>query len=432
MLSLDKNKIFNSIQKSVQTILSDFGTADVLFCIGYILLILVEILTQTMFSSMIPPRFYTLCKLTALMLIGLKILLYDHFNFWQIVFCGFLVIDCVLIQQIAGYPAPTYFVLVLIGAKDIDFHKILKIYIVVIGSVVFCAYAASMLGVIVNLQYEPTGSSWHNIRNSFGIIYTTNFAAYIFFLLLAFFYLKGKDLKFYHYIGTLLFDAVIFYFCETRLDCLCIAVMVLVFAGINYFDHRKPTLRDKYRKKRDWLGALSPFFMPLSMLIAFIFTVAYNPANPAFAELNDLLSRRLSLGQAGLEEYGITLFGKAFRMFGNGGATNLTAEYFYLDSSCFYVLLQYGLLFFLALMVIFMYCGWKNKNDHYYATVLLLLSINCMIAHHMTNSSYDPFILAFLASMSGELMLPLPRFRLPHLFKPKMNKGNSAEAILHL
>ncbi len=368
-----------------------------LFYLGFILCLFCEAWAQSMFP--IPPRVYTLVKLVGVALIAVKVLAFDDFSLPSFFLCVLFAADAVLVLISSGYQNVITWIMLIIGAKNISFRKILEMTLVMDISMVLAAFIASSLGVIENLQYTTHSRSLNNIRNSFGIIYPTDFAAFIFFIILIYFYLTRDRLRFYNYIGALVIDALVYYFCGTRLDCLCILFTVIVFAAINATDRIRPTLRDKYRKRHDPIAFCAPFVMPACAALSLLLSALYNPDNSLMKALNTLLSNRLNLGHTGLEEYAITLFGQGVPMFGNGGSTVLPQNYFFIDCSYLHILLRYGLVFFLMLLGVYMFCSYQNRKDHLYVAVILLISINCMVAHHLISFAYNPFPMALFAVM---------------------------------
>ena len=102
-------------------------------------------------------------------------------------------------------------------------------------------------------------------------------------------------------------------------------------------------------------------------------------------------------------EYGFRLFGQYVKMVGNGSTTEITTKYyFFIDCSYLYVGLQYGLIFLLAVLLIYVLCCRKYQNDRYFLLTIVLISINCMIAHHLLEIAYNPFALALFAKMTKE------------------------------
>ena len=93
---------------------------------------------------------------------------------------------------------------------------ILKTYVGVAGTIVLAVFLLSLLKVVPNLQYSRGAV----IRNSFGFIYPTDFAAHCFYLYVAISYLL-KD----RYIGLrslsgVLLALFIIKFCDARMNAI--------------------------------------------------------------------------------------------------------------------------------------------------------------------------------------------------------------------
>ncbi len=395
---MDKKSITVTITESIRKYLSDYSNAEVLFYLGFILCLFSEAGTQTMFP--IPIRIFTLSKMLGVLLIGIKIITFDCFSLASFFLCIFFAAQTLLITVVTGYENPLLWIMLVIGAKNISFRKILKITLIVDISIVLSAFVASALGVIENLQYVEEGRSIITVRNSFGIIYPTDFAAFFSFIILMYFYLKGDTLHSYHYIIVIIIAVLLYCFCQTRLDCTCILLTVIIFAGVNLFERRKPALSEKYRGNHHIIEKFAPFIMPACATFSILITYLYTPSNTVLDLINRTLSGRLAIGQRGLNEYSIKLFGQVVPMNGNGGSIQLPEDYFFIDCSYLYVLLRFGLVFFLTLLAVYMYCTYKNRKNRFYVAAILMVSINCMIAHHLTSFAYNPFPMALFALMT--------------------------------
>ena len=363
-----------------------------LYLIAWTVFLTGNTLTTTMFQ--VPGMLLTLCNLLPVLLILAKILLYDHFTaveFWGL---GVVLLIGILIAVKSGYKEPLLWLIMLVGAKDVPFQKILQVYVIIVVSIVIMAFCASMLEVIENLQYKVVETG--KIRNSFGAMYTTDFASHIFSSVLSIFYLLKNRIKMWHYITVIVISALVFAFCNTRLDVGCIIILLVAFLCLNIWE-KKYSVVKKYQpytrtcKKIKW-------FMPAMMLLMFATTILYSPKNPILSTLDDILSTRLKLGKQGLSEYGMTLFGQQVDMVGNGGSTIRLKEYFFVDCSYIYIFLRYGLIFLLITLAVYMLCCKKYENDPYFLVAIVLVSINCMIAHHIVELTYCPFALAVFSA----------------------------------
>ena len=359
-------------------------SGEKLFLFAFCIYLTMETLTTTTFS--IPWRMIEFGRTAALILIVWKIISFDCLEFRTLLGIVLLFANALAVKIFAGYWEPLRWVLLLVGAHDVSFHKILKSYLVISLSILLYAFGGSLLGIIVNLQYD---AGLRGVRNSFGIIYPTDFAAHVFFLLLVFLYLKRDKVKSDMYLFVLVIAGLIFYFCSARLDSLCICLLTV--------GHIWLKLKHPGKKKKDPLFSYALYSMPVLMSIMWFLTIWFAQRGAFLSELDRFLSSRLYMQEKGLAEYGIRLFGQYIKMAGNGGSIILPEEYFFIDCSYFYILLQYGVFFLIAVFAVHIMICKKYKQDSYFALVMILLSVNSLISHHLLEVAYNPFALALLA-----------------------------------
>lgn len=372
-------------------------TAERLYLVALIIFMTSSILATTMFP--IPGKLYTLSKLMALFLIGCKIAWYDRYTIKQFITVGSLIGIALLVKVVSGYMDPLWWTIFLIGAKEVSFEKILKIYVILAGGIVALAVVASLFGVIVNLRYDVGD---RGIRNSFGIVYPTDFAAHIFYLMITIFYLNRKRVSATCYLIAIGITGLVYYFCNTRLDVAC---MVLAIAGYLWLDRRKDEsyrIKAVYSVQEKKSGYIS-YAMPATAVLMTIVSWLYDEKQEWMTVINSLISDRLRLGHQGLVEYGLRFFGQFIKMIGNGSTTKITTKYyFFIDCSYLYIGLQYGLVFLLVVLTVYVFCCRKYQNDMYFLLTIVLISINCMIAHHLLEIAYNPFAMALFAKMTKE------------------------------
>ena len=168
------------LQKWYETWLLDYHNGELLFFIGFIIYLGRNTWITTTFPF--PNIINKLCLLLPLLLIVLKIFFFDSYRVKPLLILCLSMIVSLMIYCSSGYLNVLFWLLLVLGSKDISFKKILEIYLLITGSIVLLAFCSSLLGVIENYQYVTTS---RGIRNSFGITYTTDFASHIFFLILA-------------------------------------------------------------------------------------------------------------------------------------------------------------------------------------------------------------------------------------------------------
>lgn len=378
-----------------------------LYLLAFLINLLGESLSTTMFH--VPGKILLLIKFATITLIGVKLLWFDFLQKKELLYFAGLMGVAMLIWVSSGYSEVFMWGILLIGAKNVPFRKILQVYLIVSFVVVFLAFSASLLGVIENLQYIGDGS--RGIRNSFGIVYTTDFAAHIFYMMLAYFYLKSGKTKIWDYIGAGVAAALVYFFCQTRLDVTC---MFILIAGYWYIEYRKKkvcfSIKSKYSHKKVW-EKYGIYSMPAAAAFMTLLTVLHGRVQ-VLNQIDTFLTGRLGLGHRGLEQYGIRLFGQYILMIGNGNTTTRPANYFFVDCSYLYVLLRYGIIFLIILIGVYIACCKKYHKDVYFILTIALISLNCMIAHHIIEPAYNPFAFALLAAMDKrENLLEKRNFR---------------------
>ncbi len=380
-----------------QRYLSDAHTGEMLFFAGYILFLWRSVWITTMFP--LGGLMTLICVPLAALFVGLKILLYDHYSVKQFLLLALALACICLVLRSSGSINPFFWLLLIAGSRNIKFEKILKVYLAINVTIVLLAFCASSLDVIENLRYK---TEKRGIRNSFGIIYPTDFGAHIFFMFLTFCYLKGEKLKYYHYGITILAAALVYRFSNARLDSGCTLALALLFSLGNWIVHsRKVSWNIKILWERGW-NKLGMWVMPILSVFSIGITVIYQRNSSAWQALNEIVSNRLELGRRGIDEYGWSLFGQPLTLVGFGGSVGEQSNYNFVDCSYVYMLLRHGILFVVLMVVIFAICCYKNRHDRYFLYAIALVSVNCMIAHHIIQIEYNPFALALLATCVRE------------------------------
>ena len=367
---------------------------DTLFLTGMSLIVFVETMTTTMFEEHL--TLYSYLKVLALVLIAAKLVLFDSWKLKDVILFGFFGVISLLVKYHSTYNDAFFWVLLVWGARDIDFRRILKVHGTLVFLIVLSAFVASLTGKIVNLQYWGDGY----IRNSFGITYPTNFAAYVFFLMTTFFYLMKDRMKCWMYLSGAVLGIVIFRYCHTRLDSSCMVIISVLYMITALIE---PHLRGKATVLRVMLSVAIILLFFLCLFVSYY----YDPSVTWMESLNSLFSVRLDLGRLAFEKYPVNLFGRYIELIGNGGSTEWRSNYFFIDSSYLYILFQYGIVFTAVVIGSFVWSSFRRRNDLFFLVALFVIAINATTAHHLTHVQYNPFFMALLASFSEESAHPV-------------------------
>ncbi len=284
-------------------------------------------------------------------------------------------------------------VLFVVGAYGIDFKKILKIYLVESLILVLFYTILAGVGIIPNNLYFGEG---HN-RYALGSRWCTNYSAKLFFMILICLYLFSKKMKWFHWLLLLGLSALVFKFTYGKLDFICSVLTMIVFYLHEYLDKKD----ENSKVKLFWNNCLTFFsglFTPIAVTIITLLTLLYSPSNSFMEKLNLTLTNRLELGKRAFSDIGLSLFGTNVRWIGmSAHIKNPSLKYNFVDCSYLNLMFQYGVIAAIFFITVFTYMAYRNRKDLKFVLVVALISLNCIVAHHFIDLTYNPFWLILLA-----------------------------------
>lgn len=292
-----------------------------------------------------------------------------------------------------------YTCLMILGAKNISFKKLIAVFASVCFVTLIVTMGAALTGHIKNLIYYRGTSQ----RIAFGICYPTDFSAHVFYLILCYWYLRGMKLSYVEIVFVALLGVFVYVFCNARLNTICIFFASFVMIATKILLNKNIKKLVSSRLKFIIIKILT-YFSAICAFVIFALTYFFNGSNKLLASLNLLLNNRLVLGKMALTKYGITKFGQEIFEVGAGGTTKKLNYYFYIDSSYIRVAIKYGLLVFiliLSIMILINYRSIVNK-DWVLLAIMGLVAIQCIVEQHLIDISYNPFLWALLASFNVE------------------------------
>lgn len=284
------------------------------------------------------------------------------------------------------------FGILLFGSIGMDYRRILKGQVLAVALVVLTAVVASLTGTIEHLIYLWDGGK---LRDSFGICYPTDFASYLFYVLI-FFWIAWQQLP--HWVSLLLclpFLCVANQFALSDTCTICglgFLAVLLLFLLAERFLKEDGRLR-KYKKILDGLLVLA---FPLFALLMFGLIFLYAKGTGIGLKMNAWLTGRLGLAYNAFVKHGITLFGSSLSQQGNGFSTFPVFGYDFVDSTYPLVLIRDGWIFFLLLAFTWMRttCLAIRAKDYRLAFGMGLIALHSFVEHHFTEANYN--ILMFL------------------------------------
>lgn len=279
------------------------------------------------------------------------------------------------------------YLLLLPGAAKVDFEKLIKADVWVSTILTVVTIVCSLTGVLDNLTW---GLSNGQVRMAFGFVYSTDFAAHIFFLMLGWWYLRREKANWKDSIFWLVIGAVVFKFSIARNSSALIAMTALLMA---YCGKIKKT--DVLEKK----------MLPAAPLICAAavsgLSVFYNPDIAWTKQLDSWFSNRLMLVKKAINFYGFQLWGAPIPMTGNGSKTSSSATYFYIDSGYMQIGLLYGVVLLAIVLCLLTWICQKaaEQNQRILLWIVALACVHGMIEQHLFELEYFPFFLAVFANL---------------------------------
>lgn len=373
-------------------------TGTTLYFWAFLINFIPAFLMTSMYSTMMPIKIFYYCAYLSALLIIFKIFLFDKFNLKQALFYIIAIPLLFVTWKVSDSDYAFITGVFIIGARNIDFDKIIRWYLN--SAVVLLAFVmvSAKLGIINNLSYVRDGA----VRQAFGIIYPTDFAAHVFFILLAYAYIRFNKFNLGDYLITFLAASFVHLFCDARLDVICILMIIPVV-----FFAKNVELRQSLFSKR--LISIYWVSIPLLTVITLFTTVFYDSGNRIFLKFNEIFSGRLAYSHVGYEKYGFSLLGRKVIEHGWGGQAGMKAfsgqtkgfSYFMLDSSFVRIFLIYGIIFAVILLsaLAFRMIICVHNGDFLIPSIILLMLISSFVDHHILDLAYNPFILVILAKL---------------------------------
>ena len=306
--------------------------------------------------------------------------------------------------------------LLVAGAKGVSFDKIIKIFLITVGAVIGIAMVLSLAGVVTNLEYiryvpDPSapGGSIGLKRYAFGTTYPTTFSEFVFFLSAAWLYMRRRSVKIFDVIGLAAVAVLLYKGADAITDVACVAALAVIALGVVIFRHIYGGTGVDEHEHRQIPKVLHILCAPLVAVTGVcaaamtVMMICYDSAKSSWLTMDSLLHLRLSLGHAGLKEYGIHPFGALVKYRMTGGDVDLVnrADYFNLDCSYHLILLNFGVIILLFIVGFFTIAGVRawQMQDLVLLLIIVVISLECVMENRMIHPQFDVFLLVFFADV---------------------------------
>ncbi len=296
------------------------------------------------------------------------------------------------------YFFPVFWGVLSVGCIAIDYKRILKLFVFVVGGVILSAALCSIAGMIKNLVYWD----WNRgIRSAWGIDYCTDMAAYYVFLCLAAWVAWDHipDRWFLVPAGVSLLISSIIVQSKTSDLCLLLLMAILVVNSIFGSESRNGfTLRSK-----NIFDHLCSLTFPVLSGVMLLLLWKYIRGDAFAIRIDGPLNGRLAFASAGYESYGIHAFGSNISFVGFGREVTSSEGYNYIDSSYHQLILCYGLVPFLMMCVLWpvMTLSGAKRGDRRLSIALAIIAVHSMIEQRFLALDYNIFIILPFSILSS-------------------------------
>lgn len=285
---------------------------------------------------------------------------------------------------------------VIVGAMEIPVRKIMKEYFLLISMALAVTVCCAVFGVIENY----TLMRGEHIRMFFGINSPTNFASFVFFQILCWWYLRKDKLTYIEAGITAGISVFLYTFCHTRTVCALLVCVALCMGWLRFRKQWKERKGKQYQMN-PVAASFCSLAHPLLATLIIGLTIFFNANSQVFINLNMWLSSRLTLGKRAFDVYGVSWFGQYVPVYGFSDGQSV-GNYFYIDSAYVQMPIMFGLAAMILLLVacLFISCrAWKTQ-DWVLLSIFAFIAVHCVTDPHLVELQFCPFLVALLADMS--------------------------------
>lgn len=418
---------------------------EISYLIIFGLIVAHDFLDVTMFDITWPPKSGLILYFAIMVYVVLMLCFHNPYNRKELI-CAAVILAAFVAAAVIGDNSFLFEVgFLIVGARAVRFDKILSVFFAVSLVVLIAAMAASQLGLIENLVYP---SMRGGVRQSFGTIYPTDFAAHVFYMTLAVLCIGNRRIHVWDILIVMALAVFVYLECSAFTGTMTLALtavgLILVMLaqhrdekGINPvvvvdFGENAPaepqqtawrdaftvlrfddygeyeTSEEAIRTANGPQGAWNVILRLLTLapvLFAALFlalTHLYDETAAFWVKLDTMLSLRLSYSAQGIQNYAYRLFGQHVEEIGNGRSIETRDNYFFIDDSYLRMALIYGIVILVVVLVMMIVIAnraiYNRRAMLYFA--MLLIAVHCFMEQHILEMAFNPFLLGMFADMS--------------------------------
>jgi len=286
--------------------------------------------------------------------------------------------------------------LMIAAAYGQDGERIVRIAVITVSAMLVFTIALSLTGVTEDFIFVDGG----RMRHSLGYNWATNAPTLLFFLGLAYIFIRKERMKFWEFIILEAANVFLFIMTDTNIPFLLMSLYLILFFVETLFKNHWRILRH--------LNSLYVFVPVIICALSVLICVLFNPDSESWQRLNSALNHRLGYVWEGIRRFGITPFGRQIAWIGNavGGAEGAEGAYNYVDCSYMQILLNYGVVFLAAVTALYtaLVRNALKVRDHWLISITAFVMIHSFTEPRLYNMAFNVIpVLAFAMLRESEV-----------------------------
>ncbi len=284
-----------------------------------------------------------------------------------------------------------YFVIIL-GAYDLEFKKIVKYVLIGEGICVLLIIILALCKVIPNRIFGRSNSKVN--RYSLGFQYATYPSLFIWYLTMLYIYSRDKNIKIYEYISIGIINIIMYLVTNSRNELLFSIFIIFISIIYNKF---------QMLKAKKIFNKCAKYSVIFFTLFSILLMNLYNPQSNTWRKIDSFVSGRLRHLYTTKQDYDIKLFGNKMEWIGLSmiyEGKNKESEFFYVDNSYINILYNYGIIVLILVNYGYYYLikkeEKKENTDNLLIAILFLIIMHSFIDPQLVKIAYNIFILLFV------------------------------------
>lgn len=319
--------------------ISEVKIKYLLFGLGYFPWVLSWMFTSSYYKDFIHPyAIIEMWKYIGGAFLILKLLKDKVFNRWML-FLGIVIITigAIVSHENDNASFVFYSMLLIVVSFNLDLEWLVKTTMHCQIFSLSVTVISSLLGIIPNDIVLSTAGGIIRVREGLGYTYTTFAPNFLLSIAIEWFFLSRRKKRRHIIIQAFIITIInIYFYLKTETRTSVILVFIIVFLKI--IDVLKKSSKVKYK-------FLSENIFIIMGIASIVISTFYTPSIRWMNILNTLLSQRIRFAQAGLSQWGISVFGTPVIWNPSDGTYN------YIDSSYINILICYGIVVFLIVII---------------------------------------------------------------------------------